>query len=146
MRHSRYLCLLGITILCLFGFIALKTPHTVISALADSHYGESERMTVQHFWNLMDLRQTDLAQDLLDLQAGSSDDNEFRDWKTRLNKDPLLSLQKIEFINPELADEQTMIVRIVWISSVQQAEQVTFSFKLLQTEKTWHIVQFKQIN
>lgn len=146
MRHSRYVWLLGLSLFCLIAIIALKTPQTVISALADPYYGNSPRATIQHFWKLMDLRQTDLARDLLILQEGSLDENEFKAWETMLNKDPLLSLQKVEFLNSDSVTSQAVVVRVSWTSPVQEAHQVTFSINLKQTEKGWRIQRIKRMN
>ncbi|HWQ40584.1 MAG TPA: hypothetical protein VN456_00940 [Desulfosporosinus sp.] len=146
MRQSRYVWLLGISLFCLITLISLKTPQTVISTLADPQYGDSPRTTIQHFWNLMDLRQTDLARDLLSLPEGSSDESEFRAWETRLNKDPMLSLQKVEFMNPDLGISQAVVVRVSWTSLDQGVQRVTFSINLKQTEKGWRIQGIKRIN
>jgi hypothetical protein len=148
MRHSRYVWVLGLSLFCLFTIITFKTPQAVISALADSHYGNSPRSTVQHFWKLMDLRQTDLASDLLSLPAGSSDENELKVWVTRLNKDPLLSLQKLEFMNSDSSStiSQTVVVRVFWTSPLQTAENEIFSMSLKQTEKGWLIQRIKRMN
>ena len=148
MRQSRYVWLIGLSLLCLFTIITFKTPQTVISALADSHYRDSPRSTIQHFWALMDLRQTDLARDLLSLPAGSLDENEFNAWETRLNKDPLLSLKKVEFMNmdPNSATAQAVVLRVFWTSPVQDVQNVTFSMNLKQTEKGWCIERIKRMN
>ena len=146
MRHSRYVWLLGLSLFCLITILTFKTPQTVITALADPHYGSSPQMTIQHFWKLMDLRQTDLARELLVLPEGSLDEKEFTTWETRLNKDPLLSLQKVQFMNSEMGPLQATIVRVSWTSSVQEAQTFTFSFHLVQNEKGWRIQGIKQIN
>ena len=146
MRRSRYVWLLGISLFCLIALISLKTPQTVISTLADPQYGDSPRATIQNFWNLMDRRQTDLARDLLDLPEGSSDENEFKAWETRLNKDPMLSLQKVEFMNSDSSSSQAEVVRVSWTSVNQGVQRVTFSVNLQQTEKGWRIQRIKQIN
>ncbi|MDR3602727.1 MAG: hypothetical protein P4L49_19995 [Desulfosporosinus sp.] len=148
MRHSRYVWVLGLSLFCLTTIITFQTPQTVISALADSHYGNSPHSTIQHFWTLMDLRQTDLAHDLLSLPVGSLDENEFNGWETRLNKDPLLSLQKVEFMNSDLksATSQAVVVRVFWTSPVQDVQHVTYSLSLKQTEKGWRIERIKRLN
>jgi len=94
----------------------------------------------------MDLRQTDLARDLLILPEGSSDENEFKAWATRLNKDPMLSLQKVEFMNTDLGISQAVVVRVSWTSLDQGVQRVTFSINLKQTENGWRIQRIKQIN
>jgi hypothetical protein len=146
MRQSRYAWLLGISFFCLFTIIVLKTPQTVISTLADPQYGNSPRTTIQHFWRLMDLRQTNIARDLLSLPEGSLDETEFKAWETRLNKDPMLSLQKLEFMNSDSSISQAEIVRVSWSSPIQGVERVIFSINLVQSEKGWRIQQIKQIN
>jgi len=151
MRQSRYVWILGLSLLCLITIVAFKTPQTVVSALADSQIENSPRSTIQHFWALMDLRQTDLARNMLSAPVGSLDEQEFSAWETRLNKDPLLSLQKVEFMNLNSdADmdltSQAIVVRVYWTSPVQDAANVTFSIKLKQTEKGLVIEKIKRIN
>ncbi|MFZ3131117.1 MAG: hypothetical protein WA125_08470 [Desulfosporosinus sp.] len=146
MRYSRYVWFLGLSLFCLITIIAVKTPQTVISALADPHYGNSPQQTIQHFWQLMDLRQTDLAHALLMMPEGSLDQKEFREWETRLNKDPLLSLQKLEFMNSDPARSQGIVVRVYWTSPIEDVQYVTFSINLMQSEKGWRIERIKRMN
>ncbi|GAB6151838.1 hypothetical protein JCM17380_05880 [Desulfosporosinus burensis] len=146
MRQSRYLWLLGLSFFCMVTIITLKTPQTVISTLADPQFGSSPRTTIQQFWKLMDLRQTNLARDLIMVVQGSSDESEFKAWESRVNGDPMLSLQKVEFMNSELDGSQAIIVRVSWTSSVEKVQQAMFSMSLKQTEKGWRIQEIKQIN
>ena len=146
MRYSRYVWFLGLSLFCLITIIGFKTPQTVISALADPHYVGSPQKTIQHFWKLMDLRQTDLARDLLIMQEGSLDQKVFREWETKLNKDPLLSLQKLEFMNSDSAIFQGVVVRVFWTSTIEDVQHVTFSINLKQSEKGWRIEQIKEMN
>ena len=146
MRYSRYVWFLGLSLFCLITIITFKTPQTVISALADPYCGDSPQKTIQHFWKLMDLRQTDLARDLLIMPEGSLDQKEFREWETRLNKDPLLSLQKLEFMNSDSAISQGVVVRVFWTSPIEDVQYVTFSINLKQSEKGWCIERIKRMN
>lgn len=146
MRYSRYVCFIGLSIFCLITIIAFKTPQTVISALADPYYGDSPHNAIQHFWKLMDLRQTDLARDLLIMPEGSLDQKEFSEWETRLDSDPLLSLHKLEFINSDSAISQGVVVRVYWTSPSEPIQYVTFSINLKQSEKGWRIERIKRIN
>ncbi len=146
MRYSRYVWILSLSLFCLITLVAVKTPQAVISALADPHFGDSPQKTVQHFWQLMDLRQTDLARDLLVLPEGSLDQKEFGDWETRLNKDPLLSLQKVVFMNSDSGISQGVVVRVFWTASTAEVQSVTFSINLKQTEKGWRIERLKRMN
>ena len=146
MRYSRYVWFLGLSLFCLITIIAFKTPQTVISAMADPHYGDSPQQTIQHFWKLMDLRQTDLARDLLTMSEGSLDQKEFSEWEIRLNKDPLLSLQKLEFMNSNSAISQGVVVRVYWTSPIEEVQYMTFSINLKQSEKGWLIERMKQMN
>lgn len=146
MRYSRYVWFLGLSLFCLMTLVAVKTPQTVISALADPHFGDSPQKTIQHFWQLMDLRQTDLARELLVLPEGSLDQKEFREWETRLNKDHLLSLQKLVFMNSDSGISQGVVVRVFWTSAIEAVQPVTFSINLKQTEKGWRIERLKRMN
>lgn len=146
MRQSRYVWLLGISLFCLVTLIVLKTPQAVISTLADPQYGSSPRSTIQQFWKLMDLRQTNLARDLVILSQGSADESEYKVWESRLNKDPMLSLQKVEFMNSDIDGSEAVIVRVSWTSSIQKVQQAMFSMSLKHTEKGWRIQGIKRIN
>ena len=146
MRRSRFVWFLGLSLFCLVAIIALKTPQTVVSALADPHYGDSPQQTIKHFWQLMDVRQTDLAGELLVTPEGSLDQKVFKDWETKLNKDPLLSMQKLEFMNSDLALSQGVVVRVYWTSPIDAVQYVTFSINLKQSEKGWRIERIKQIS
>lgn len=146
MRYSRYVWFLGLSLFCLVTIIAFKTPQSVISALADPHFGDSPQKTIQHFWQMMDLRQTDLARELLILPEGSLDQKEFAEWETRLNKDPLLSLQKLVFMNSDSAISEGVVVRVYWTSPIEAVQYVSFSMNLKQTEKGWRIVGIKRMN
>lgn len=146
MRQSRYLWLLGISLFCLMTIIVLKTPQEVISTLADPQYGNSPRTTIQQFWKLMDLRQIDLARELLILPKGSLDESEFRVWESVMNKNPMLSLQKVEIVNPDSNDSQDVVARVSWTSSAQDVQHVEFSMSLVKTEKGWQIQGLKRIN
>jgi hypothetical protein len=146
MRYSRYVWLLGLSLFCLITIVAIKTPQTVISALADPHYGNSPQETIRNFWQLMDLRQTDLARDLLIVPAGSSDEKEFKEWETRLNKDPLLSLQKLEFMNSDSSMTKGLVVRVYWSSPIEDVQYETFSMNLKQSENGWLIERIKRMN
>jgi len=126
--------------------IVFKTPEAVISTLADPQYGSSPRTTVQQFWKYMDLRQTNLARDLIILPEGSADESEFKAWESLMNKDPLLSLQKVEFMNPEVEGSKEVVVRILWTSSVEKELQAVFTMNLAQTENGWKIRGIKRIN
>jgi|SRR5680860_342368 len=146
MRYSRYVWFIGLSLFCLSIIITFKTPQTVISALADPYYGDSPQKAIQHFWNFMDLRQTNLAREILIMPEGSLEQKEFREWETRLNKDPLLTLQKLEFLNSDSGISEGVVVRVFWSSSIEDAQFVTFSMDLMQSEKGWRIKRIKQMN
>ncbi|AET68879.1 hypothetical protein Desor_3382 [Desulfosporosinus orientis DSM 765] len=146
MRQSRYVWLIGLSLFCMMTLIVLKTPQKVISTLAQPEYGSSAKTTIQQFWKFMDLRQTNLARDLLILPKGSGDESEFKLWESQMNNDPLLSLQKVEFLNSDMGSSDTIIVRVSWKSTVQEIQLVLFSMNLIQTEKGWKIQGLKRIN
>lgn len=146
MRQSRYLWLIGISFFCLMTIIVFKTPQKVISTLAEPQYGSSPKTTVQQFWKYMDLRQTNLAREFLVLPDDSPDEQEFKFWESQMNRDPLLSLQKVELLNPEGAGAESMVVRVSWTSALQEVQQVLFAMNLAQTDKGWKIQGLKRIN
>lgn len=146
MRQSRHVWLLGISLFCLVTLVVFKTPQAVISTLADPQYGSSPQSTIQQFWKLMDLRQTNLASDLVNLEQGSADESEFESWVSILNNDPMLSLQKVEFMNSDLEGSQGIIVRVSWTSSVQKVKPVVFSMSLTPSANGWRIQEIKRMN
>ena len=145
MRQSRYVWLMGLAILCLAAIIAFRTPQTVISTLVDPNYRNSPQATIQYFWNLMDLRQTKLARELLISPQLSSDEKEFEFWETKLNNDPMLSLQKVDFVNSESDNTSTELVEVTWTSPIQEIQQAAFSMNLKLTEKGWRIQSLRRI-
>lgn len=145
MRHSRYVCLLGLSLFCLITILTFKTPQKVISALANPLDGDSPQVTIEHFWKLMDLRQTDLARELLIVSENSLDEKEFKKWETKLNKNPMLSLQKVQFTNQKIDPSHPVIVRVYWTSSLGDAQFATFSINLIQVETRWRIQGLKLI-
>lgn len=146
MRYSRYVWFLGLSILCLVTIISFKTPQAVVSALAESHYGETPQQTIQHFWKLMDLRQTNLAKELVIMPEGSGEEKEFQEWEKKLNNYPLLTLQKVEFLNADPSASQGVAVRIYWMSPIEEVQHVTFSYGLKKSAKGWQIERMKRID
>jgi len=86
------------------------------------------------------------CRDLLVIPEGSPDQNEFREWETRLNTDPLMSLQKLEFMNADADISQGVVVRIYWTSPIEDVQIVTFSISLKQSEQGWRIERIKQMD
>ena len=150
MRQSRYLWILGLSIICVVTIISFQTPQTVISVLAHPNYQNNSRTVIQRFWDLLDSRQTDLAQGLLLLPPGSADAAEFKTWKETLDKDPLLSLQKVEFLNQETtqnsAGAPSIVVRVSWTSPIQNVQTVSYLMGLKATDNGWRIQQFKRLD
>lgn len=146
MRSSRYLWFLGLSILCLVAIISFKTPQSVISALAEAHYGATPQQTIQHFWKLMDLRQMDLARNLVIMPEGSGEQKEFTEWEAKLDRSPLLTLQKLEFLNSDPAVEQGIVVRVFWGSPIEEVFDVMYSFNLKETDKGWQIERMRRLD
>lgn len=146
MRSSRYVWFIGLSVLCLVTLISFKTPQKVISALAEANYGETPQQTIQHFWKLMDLRQMDLARTLVIMPEGSAEQKEFAEWASKLNRSPLLTLQKLEFLNTNPALTQGIVVRVYWSSSIEEIPFVTYSFNLSKTDKGWLIERMKRVD
>ncbi|MDI6811929.1 MAG: hypothetical protein QMC95_01615 [Desulfitobacteriaceae bacterium] len=143
MRHSRYLWILGIALSCLMGLMAWKTPETVLSALAHPDYADSPRAAVQRFWNLLDSRQFELAQEMARSSKSSPEPAELSAWTKALEKNPFLSLQKVEFL--ETVDPASLKVKVSWVAPPQAVEHFTYSFQLFQEGESWHILNFRRV-
>lgn len=134
MRHSRYVWVIGLILIAFLGMMAWESPQVVWTTLADPGYNDSARATVQHFWNLMDARQLDLARNLF---TENSDQalTEFRNWQEHLTTDPFLSVQRLEFVSTD--DPLKIVTRVYWNS----LNPVTFHFALQKTNESWRIIQ-----
>lgn len=143
MRHSRYLWIFAISITCLMGFLAWETPVTVVSALAHPEYADSPRAAVQHFWNLLDTRQFTIAREMLRSSPSAQEPPEFVTWVNALEKNPLLSLQKVEFL--ETSDPLRMRVRVSWVAPPHSVDNLTYVFGLIQEGGNWHILEFHRL-
>lgn len=143
MRHSRYLWIFAISITCLMGFLAWETPVTIVSALAHPEYADSPRTTVQHFWNLLDARQFAIAREMLRGSPSAQESPELTTWVKALEKDPLLSLQKVEF--QETSDPLRLKVRVSWVAPPHAVEHFTYVFRLAQVGGIWHIMEIDHL-
>lgn len=139
MQRSRYLWILGIALLCLAGILAWKSPGTVMSALAHPEYADSPRATVQHFWNLLDSREMAIAEEMV--APGKS--VELQALTQLLEKNPLLSLQKVEFL--DTTNPQAVVVRVFWLSPPKDVESQKYVFDLEQYERGWRIISCKRL-
>ncbi|KLU61189.1 hypothetical protein CEB3_c24090 [Peptococcaceae bacterium CEB3] len=139
MQRSRNLWILLITLACLAGTLAWKSPQTVMSALAHPAYADSPRAAVEHFWHLMDSREIVTAKEMF---AGGNS-AELRTWIQRVEKNPLLSLRNVEFLNT--SDGRVLDVRVSWLSPPHTVQAGTYSFVLEPQGEEWRIVDFKPV-
>ena len=143
MRHSRYIWILAISLSCLLGLMAWKTPESVLSALAHPEYADSPHAAIQHFWNLLDSRQFDLAREMT---GGSQLQElpEFTALSQTLAQNPLLSLQKVEFVDG--GDPAAITVKVTWVVPPREVKDFTYRFSLVQRGDSWRIAQFSRLS
>jgi len=143
MLYSRHLWTLGIAILCLLGLILWETPQAVWNTLADPQFASSPRVSVQHYWDMLDSRQTDLARELLTVDPAGTVPAEFQTWEKSLKQDPFLTIKQVEFL--DTGNSQNIIVRVSWNSLASPTEAATYSFQVVETEQGWRIHQIRRI-
>lgn len=136
MRHSRYIWVIGLILVAFLGMMVWESPEVVWTALADPGYNDSARATVQHFWNLMDSRQLDLAHHLFSDNSAKAL-AEFRTWEKQLRGDPFLAVQRVDFIAAD--NPQRIVTKVYW----NDHNPTTFLFALEQTKDGWRIIEMK---
>lgn len=144
MRHSRYLWFLVIILGCMVVMMAWKTPQTVVSAIAQPQFADSPRVAVQRFWDCLDKRQLELAEQfLLSQDLSSFGKQEVEIWKEQVEKNPFLSLKKLEFLNS--SSEQEMMIRVFWTSPLKEDLSASYAIETKATSEGWKISQIKKI-
>lgn len=144
MRHSRYLWFLMIIMSCLAVMIAWETPQTVVSAMTKPQFADSPRVAVQRFWDCLDTRQLELAdQFLLSQDMSPHGKDEIKQWKELVQKNPFLSLKKLELLNSP--SQQNMLIRVSWASPLNENLTATYAIETQSTPDGWKISQIKKI-
>lgn len=144
MRHSRYLWILMISAICLVVVIAWKTPQSVVSAMAQPQFADSPRVAVQRFWDCLDNRQLELADQLiLSQELSPMGMHEIATWKELVEKNPFLSLKKLEFLSA--SSQKGMLIRVTWASTLQDNITATYAIETQSTSEGWKISQIKKV-
>lgn len=145
MARSRYVWLMGITLICLLGIVAWKSPQTVMVALTQPEYAESPRAAIQRFWGYLDTRQLELAEQLLlTKELNPLGQKEFELWKGQVTNNPLISLKKME-----LADSpqpNILMVNVEWSSPIKEKIVDTYVMETKSTSEGWKIIQIQRVN
>lgn len=145
MRHSRYAWLLGITLMCLIGITAWKSPKAVMVALTEPQHADSSRAAVQRFWGYLDSRQLDLAEQLLvSKQMNPLGKHEVELWEARVEQNPLITLKKLEFVDSPIAN--VIMVKVEWSAPMKEKILETYSMETQSTLEGWKIVQIKKMS
>lgn len=145
MRHSRYVWLLGITLMSLIAITAWKSPQAVMVALAEPQYADSPRVAVQRFWGYLDSRQLELAEQLLvPKQMNPLGKHEVELWEARVEQNPLITLKKLEFADSP--SPNMIIVKVEWSSPLKEKIVETYALETQSTPEGWKILQFKKMS
>ncbi|HVJ50363.1 hypothetical protein [Desulfitobacterium sp.] len=145
MRHSRYLWFLMIIMSCLVVMIAWKTPQAVVSAMAQPQFADSPRVAVQRFWNCLDNRQLELAdQFLLSREMTPLGKHEVESLKDLVKKNPFISMKKLEFLNSS-SPQDNMMISISWDSPLHEKLSSTYAIETRSTPEGWKISQITKI-
>lgn len=145
MRHSRYVWLFGITLMCLIGITAWKSPQAIMVALTEPKYADSPRVAVQRFWGYLDSRQLDLATELLiPKEMNPLGKHEVELWEDRVERNPLITLKKLEFVDP--SSPNMITVRVEWSSPLNEKIIETYMMETRSTPEGWKITQIKKMS
>lgn len=145
MARSRYVWLMGITLICLFGIVAWKSPQAVMVALTEPQYADSPRVAVQRFWGYLDTRQLDLAEQLLmSKELNPLGQQEFQLWKNQVKNNPLISLKKLEFVDS--TQPNVIMVNVEWSSPIKEKIVETYVIETQPTSEGWKIIQIQKVN
>lgn len=144
MRHSRYLWFVMIIMSCLVIIIAWKSPQKVVSAMVQPQFADSQRVVVQRFWDCLDNRQLDLVDQFISgKEISPMGKHEIENWKSLVEKNPLLSLQKLEFLSS--STPQAVVIRVSWTSPLKENVTATYSMETRSTSSGWKISQIQKI-
>lgn len=144
MRHSRYLWFVIIVVSCLIVMITWKTPQTVVSAMTQPDFADSPRVAVQRFWNCLDTRQCELADQFLIRQdMNELSQKEIENWMTLVKKNPLISLQKLEFLSS--SSPLSVLIRVFWVSPLDEKISAVYMCETQSTPSGWKISQLKKV-
>lgn len=144
MRNSRYVWLLGISLICLLTISAWKSPQAIMVALTQPHYADSPQAAVQRYWGYLDSRQLDLAQKLLlPRQMNPLGKHEVEVWEDRVEQNPLINLKKLEFLNSE--NPKLITIKVEWSSALQEEIKETYVIETQSTLEGWKIVQIQKL-
>lgn len=145
MARSRYVWIMGITLVCLLGIVAWKSPQSVMVSLTQPHYADSPQAAVQRFWGYLDTRQLELAEQLLMAkELNPLGQQEFELWKAQVKNNPLISLKKME-----LADSpqpNSVLVNVEWTSPVKDKIVQTYVMETRATAEGWKIIQIQKLD
>ncbi|WP_434512618.1 hypothetical protein [Desulfitobacterium sp. AusDCA] len=145
MRHSRYLWFVMIIMSCLVTIIAWKSPQNVVSAMAQPQFADSPRVVVQRFWDCLDTRQLDLVDQFLSgKEMSPTGKHEIENWKSLVEKNPLLSLQKLEFLSS--SSPQSILIRVSWTSPLKENVTATYAMETQSTSSGWKISQIQKFS
>ncbi|ACL21049.1 hypothetical protein DesLBE_0322 [Desulfitobacterium sp. LBE] len=145
MARSRYVWIMGITLVCLLGIVAWKSPQSVMVSLTQPHYADSPQAAVQRFWGYLDTRQLELAEQLLMAkELNPLGQQEFELWKAQVKNNPLISLKKME-----LADSpqpNSVLVNVEWTSPAKEKIVQTYVMETQATSEGWKIIQIQKLD
>lgn len=145
MTRSRYVWLMGITLICLLGVVAWKSPQAVMVALTEPQYADSPQAAVQRFWGYLDTRQLELAEQLIDPKIlNPLGQQEYALWESRVKNNPLINLKKLEFGSS--AHPNVVVVNVEWTSPIKEKIVETYLMETQSTEEGWKITQIQKLN
>jgi len=145
MARSRYVWLMGITLICLLGLVAWKSPQTVMVALTQPEYADSPRAAVQRFWGYLDTRQLELAEQMLIMnELNPLGKKEFEDWKDKVINNPLIGLKKLEVADS--SQPHVLMVNVEWSSTLKEKIVDTYIMETKETDEGWKIIQIQKFN
>lgn len=148
MAGSRHVWLLAITLLCMAGILAWKSPQAVMVALREPVYADSSQTSIQRFWGYLDTRQLDLAEKMLASELQPLGKHEYEVWQKRVLNNPLLSLRKVEFLKTDNSqgNGNLSLVNVEWTSSLKEKIVETYIIETLPTDEGWKIIQIQKAN
>ncbi|AFM00825.1 MULTISPECIES: hypothetical protein [Desulfitobacterium] len=145
MTRSRYVWIMGVTLICLLGIVAWKSPQAVMVSLTQPQYADSPRAAVQRFWGYLDTRQLELAEQLLVAkELNPLGQQEFELWKTQVRNNPLISLKKLGIADSP--DPNSVMVNVEWTSPIKEKIVQTYVMQTQSTSEGWKIIQIQKVD
>lgn len=133
MFFNRHFFIMIFSLFFMGAIVWWQAPNTAVSAFSETDFASNPYTIVKSFWKMVDLRQFDLAEALVE----DKNNTEIKRLKQILNDNPLLSLQKMEIIQND--EYNNFLVNLTWDSVISEKKEMRYFLQLRKSKNGWII-------